>query len=436
VPQPVNLAEVVGSAVSDRGSGDRIAARREHRVVIITGNHLCFNPRALKEADALASAGYRVEVLAASMDAAAAAQDRALMATRSWTLTVVADLTGGTARKLRAFRHRAGKVAHRRFGWQNAWQLGYVAPELYRAAHSRDGLFIAHSEQALWVAARLAREGRKVGVDMEDWFSEDLLPAARQTRPVSLIADFERSLLAGGAYRVCTSRAMSEALAKAYRVPRPEVVYNVFPWSDRATLDGLRNDRRAEGPISIHWFSQTIGAGRGLEHLLAALPLLHAPVEVHLRGQPSRDWPALLAKHCAPECRPCVFVHPLVSNDELTSRIAEHDIGFAGEQPFCPSRDLTVTNKLFQYLLGGLAVVATDTSGQREIAEHAPAAIRLCRVGDVASLAAALNAWLDDRDELRRAKEAALTAARDRYCWEREADRVVAAADTALGVPR
>jgi len=54
-----------------------------------------------------------------------------------------------------------------------------------------------------------------------------------------------------------------------------------------------------------------------------------------------------------------------VDGDDLLSRIAEHDIGFAGEMPHCRSRDLTVTNKILQYLLAGLAVVASGTAGQR-----------------------------------------------------------------------
>ena len=44
-----------------------------------------------------------------------------------------------------------------------------------------------------------------------------------------------------------------------------------------------------------------------------------------------------------------MFVHPVVHNDELLSRIAEHDIGFAGEMKYCQSRDLTVTNKIFTF---------------------------------------------------------------------------------------
>jgi len=59
----------------------------------------------------------------------------------------------------------------------------------------------------------------------------------------------------------------------------------------------------------------------------------------------------------------------------LLSRIAEHDIGFAGEMKHCRSRDLTVTNKILQYLLAGIAVVAgnmADPSGDVDAVPCAP----------------------------------------------------------------
>jgi len=50
-----------------------------------------------------------------------------------------------------------------------------------------------------------------------------------------------------------------------------------------------------------------------------------------------------------------IKVHGLVSNTELLSRIAEHDIGVAWETPIIRSLDLS-------YLLAGLAVVVSETA--------------------------------------------------------------------------
>lgn len=210
------------------------------------------------------------------------------------------------------------------------------------------------------------------------------------------------------------------------------MVYNAFPWSDRQTLDGQFKDRRDRTVPSLHWYSQTLGAGRGLEELFAALPQVKRPLEIHLRGRLNKGVEDWLWSLVPENWRKHVFLHPLVPNEELLSRIAEHDIGFGGEQKYCRSRDLTVTNKILHYLLGGLAVVASDTAGQREVAEQADGAVRLYPVGDSLALAGAMNALLGSREALQSAKAAALQSAEQTFCWERQTPVLVNSVETAL----
>src|SRR5262249_53438318 len=146
---------------------------------------------------------------------------------------------------------------------------------------------------------------------------------------------------------------------------------------------------------SIHWYSQTLGQGRGLEDLIAALPLLKSEAQIHLRGQPAAGFEEWLRTQIPDELRSRVFVHGLVTNSELLSRVAEHDIGFAGEGKYCRSRDLTITNKILHYLLAGLAVVASDTAGQREVAGYGADAVLLSPSGDPAALTARLDSLLE-----------------------------------------
>jgi hypothetical protein len=128
-------------------------------------------------------------------------------------------------------------------------------------------------------------------------------------------------------------------------------------------------------------------------------------------------------------------VHALVSNTELLSRITEHDIGFAGETTLIRSRDLTVTNKILHYLLAGLAVVASETAGQREVAVQAPGGVFLYPSGDAPALAARLNTLLGSADALMRAKSAALAAAEETFCWERQEKALMESIHRALGPP-
>lgn len=394
------------------------------KIVLLTANCLCNNPRAVKEATALARAGHDVRVLGAWFDPDLKARDERILKDAPFRYEAVLDgtLAGpgiAAAHTIRRARSKAANVLHGLTGWESPQQLGAATGNLFARAQSRAAdLFIAHSEQALYVACRLMRTGRRVGVDMEDWFSEDLLPEARKRRPLRLLRRLERELLLAGAFASCPSRAMSEALSVEYGGKRPAVIYNAFPLAERQSIDDLRQDRRTGAGLSIYWYSQTLGPGRGLDDLVAALPLLDREIELHLRGKPAAGIEGWLMARIPERLRSRVFFHPQVPNDQLLSRIAEHDIGFAGEMKSCPSRDLTVTNKILHYLLGGLAVIASDTTGQKEIAAQAPGAVAIYESGNASSLAATIAKFVGSPEILARAKAASLQAAERTFCWE------------------
>ncbi len=410
-------------------------------IVILTGNHLCHNPRVLKEAATLARAGFDVEVLGAWVDASLKARDQKMMHGLTFRFVPVFDVakSNPVAKLQRLFlrlRNKLGQWAFAISASPNRAQFGYAFRALTHVAHRRKAvLFIAHSEVALLVARDLLGAGRRVGVDMEDWFSEDLLPEARKRRPIPLMRDLEQQLLQQGAYATCPSRAMSEALANTYKCSPPTVIYNSFQWADRDSLDHVLKDRKDPRLPSIHWYSQTIGHGRGLEDLLAALPHLEHEAEVHLRGQPIAGFDAWLSARVPEPWRHRVFVHSVVTNEELLSRISEHDIGFAGDMKYCKNKDLTVSNKILHYLLAGLAVVASDTAGQREIADQAPGAVLVYPSGDAYALAARLNALLESPEQLKRAKVAALWAGEQTFCWERQEQSLLEGIARAVGAP-
>jgi hypothetical protein len=402
-------------------------------IVILTGNHLCNNPRVIKEGTTLANAGYAVTAIGAWFDRGLKARDLEMQRSLPFSFKPAIDATENAPRWLRLrVSAKIGSIAYRLARFENRSQLGYAYSALRAASRQPANLYIAHSEAAMAVTTDLLHDGRLVGIDMEDWFSEDLPLEARKHRPVRLLRNLERKLLTLGGYSTCPSRAMSEALAKEFGCRQPTVVYNAFPWSDRESMDGLFKDRRDRRLPSIHWFSQTLGHGRGLEDLIAALPLLKHDVEIHLRGKPLSGFDSWLAHRLPEAWRGRIKVHGLVSNAELLSRITEHDIGFAGETPLIRSRDLTVTNKILYYLLGGLAVVASETAGQREVAVQAPGGVFLYPSGDVPALTARLDALLGSADALRQAKSAALAAAEGTFCWERQEKALLESINSAL----
>jgi glycosyltransferase involved in cell wall biosynthesis len=405
------------------------------KIIILIGAHLCTAPRPQKEAEALANAGHDVTVRGFWFDPELVKRDRILIANKKWRFEPIIDFQPTHRLNNWSIRlqSRLAKEQFQRFGTFSPELLGYGAKAMLKVARqTRADLTIVHSEAGLWVGNQLLNEGFRVGVDFEDWFSEDLLPAARATRPIAQLKKLESRLARECTYCLTTSHALAEALAEAYQTPKPTVIYNAFSWAERSQIDNQKRDRQNLKLPSLHWFSQTIGPGRGLETLFQALPHLTIPVEIHLRGnypESARQW---LEPLVTSEWRDRIFIHPTVANAELLSRIAEHDVGLALEYTDILSRNLTVTNKLFQYLQAGLAVIATDTAGQREILSQQPAIGRLIPNNDPVALALALKDLLCDSEKLTAVKAASLQAAKEQFCWEKQAEILLEAAELAL----
>jgi glycosyltransferase involved in cell wall biosynthesis len=405
-------------------------------IAIFSGSHLCHNPRVMKEAATLADAGYRVEVIGGWFDKTLKARDQELMPRVKFRFTPVLDLVekDGLKRFAARLQRKVGELAHFKGGLENTWQLGIFASALRRNACGSDAdLLIAHSEQAMAAVAEAGRRrGCRIGVDLEDWFSEDGTVEMRSLRPVPLLRSLEQFILSEGTHSTCPSRVMSHAIATEFRCSPPAVIYNAFAWSERRMLDRQIKDRRNLRLPSVHWYSQTLGHTRGLEDLFASLPYLTHDVEIHLRGRPVVGFDEWLTEKVPAEWRARIFSHGLVTNDELLSRIAEHDIGFAGEMKFCRNRDMAASNKFLHYLLAGLAVVASDTVGQREVADGAGGAVMIYPSGDPQALAGQLNALLASPEKLRTAKAAALVAAQATFCWERQTPTLLQSIEKAL----
>ena len=410
--------------------------KKSLKIVILSGNHLCHNPRVLKEADALAEGGHEVEILTSGVNPNYLRRDKRLAHGKKWKINaLMSELAGAQRFKTRAKR-LLGSLAHRWLRLENKWQLGEMAQHLYKESKRKGAdLYIAHSEPAMWAAEILRKTGESVAIDMEDWFSEDLLPVARKARPILMLKKLEKSLLCHGVHSSCTSEAMADALASTYGCRRPQVIRNVFPVKDREKMDGKWKDRPwmvkwlstndpkierpKDAPISIHWFSQTIGPGRGLEQLFQALEGVKGSWELHIRGN-LKGYEHWLEQCCPTEVKERLRVHEQVENEELLSRIAEHDIGYAGEPKTPPNKNLTISNKLFQYLQSGLAVIASDTKGQMEAAQKAGGAVQLYVAGSVDSLRRILIPLLRNSSKITHMKTDAWKAG-ERLSWANEA---------------
>jgi len=115
---------------------------------------------------------------------------------------------------------------------------------------------------------------------------------------------------------------------------------------------------------------------------------------------------------------------PRVRPHELAGYLGNSAIGVSSMLD-AANRRIGIPTKLFEYMAFGIPIVATDVGYQGEIMRDSKAGI-LVPPGDAAALAEAIaRLWNDP--ELRRSYGAAGRAAFfDRYCWEKEGEKLVA----------
>lgn len=434
-------------------------------ICIISSKHVSYNPRVVKEADALAAAGHEVTVVTVCNNRAQALLDEGVMASRGWRLLTVRYRRQGVAERLRWLRLTFRQKVHAKWLARLTLGLGVAEraqgrehPELKSLACAvHADLYVAHHAEALGAACAAARRHRaRFAFDAEDCHSEMFGHPVLPTQAADQ-ADMVRQLLAGSAsgprnpeqrrieylerkylphcdYLTAASDGIAEAYACKYGLDRPTPILNVFPLaplaahstSEREARASCRADPSHANPLRLYWYSQVIGPGRGLEEAVQALALLPVPAELHLRGSAQPGYVETLMNMAAGlAVGDRLHLHPPCPPDGLITEAARHDIGLALETGKEINNLLASSNKLFTYMNAGLAIIATDTPGQRSILEQTPLAGRLCRMNDPASLAEAIVHLLETPHALLRAQQASRAAAETRFNWELESKKLL-----------
>ena len=113
---------------------------------------------------------------------------------------------------------------------------------------------------------------------------------------------------------------------------------------------------------------------------------------------------------------------------------AAYDVGLVAETGCTPNRRIALTNKLFSYALAGIPMLLSDIPAHRQVQADANEAVRLFRAEDPASLAEALDGWLDAPPAvLARARAAAYRLGQECWNWEREQGRLLAEVASVIG---
>jgi glycosyltransferase involved in cell wall biosynthesis len=407
------------------------------RVTLLTTGQPSTNPRLVKEADALASAGFEVSVIGIRRAGWADASDTDLLAGRAWHARVLdpGRRRFGITRVASALRHRLARTAggRRSDAWLAA-ALNPVAPLLFGPARNqRADLYIAHNLAALpAAAAAAAATGARLGFDAEDFHSGQL---SGESAELEITRIAEARLIPGCDYLTAASPGIAQRYAPL-RSDAPTVLLNVFPRAERPASAVVPAGGE---PFRLYWFSQTIGPDRGLEDAVEAMGVLRDfEIELHLRGEWQPGYEAALralAARCGVPAGRVVGLPPAPAA-EMVRLAAPFHVGLALEDGRTVNRDIALTNKLFTCLLAGVPVVASTTTAQRWFCDEAGDGARGYAPGQPVALAAVLRSWITDPQALAASRRAAWALGERRFNWDIEQRTFLDVIERVLGEPR
>lgn len=389
-----------------------------------------FDYRVIKEADTLTAAGYRVTIVClppgpfegrpAQLGGATVVRHTAPRPLR--VLFRLLPRRRGSPRKATATPGVSGgaKAPEQRARLRVLREARALAGTLWlNLALARAGSRVpadivhAHDLDTLWAGTLIARKlGARLIYDSHELYPDMLAHSSQLYNGCWRL--IEHQLIARAAAVITVNQVLAHELRHRHRLPRlPAVVMNCPPLQPMPP-----RSEGGHGTIGMVYLGALLPE-RGLEVLLQALPSIDPRVVLHIRGSGSlRPW--LDVQVGDPSLKGRLIVHEPVPAEQLGATLAGMDIGVIPYVATSLNNYLCSPNKLFDYCMGGLAVVASDLPEiRRELGRHDAGLI--FPQGDPIALAATVNALAADPALLHRLGQAARRAAEDEFQWANQA---------------
>ncbi len=428
----VEIAGVAGRNASLPGPTSRVTtADKGLRVAMAVYGDITYDSRVQREAVALADAGHSVTVFCLAWSSARTPRFDG----RVDVIVIVPDRSGIVPGTASPFLDHRPTTRLQRLRARVGWLTGYVRNlrAWGRMAIERAGpvdVWHLHDFAALFAIAP------KVAVpfvyDVHDLFTETGT-GRRLPGPMRRAARaYEKRLVRRAEVVVAVNDGIAEDLERRCRPRNIVVVHNAAPrWTPPGSRPNLIRERLGLGPdVPIVLYHGILSQLRGLERLCEAMlePELADAHLVLLGYGQLRD--ALAEDAADPRFGGRIHVLDAVAPEELLPWVASADVGAMALPAATRNLVLATPNKLFECLAAGTPPVVSALPLMRRIVMDDPLGQlgAVCDASDTGSVARALAGILGLDAAAREALRArCLAAARERWNWETEVGRLVAA---------
>lgn len=385
------------------------------RLLVVTPAELTRDPRARRAASAAQKLGFGVVGLCGQISGETPVSLANISVVRVGPIgrTNPQWKTGGGARNESPWKRELRGV-------YRLIRLAARTRQLLRGGRQWGGVAVVHAHDfaTLPAAALLAREsGARLVYDAHELYADFEPDPPRVYR--ALASRLEGALARKADAVITVSEPIAGELERRFHLRRsPYVVLNAPELDEREPPEA-----QAKGPLRVI-YQGAFGTGRPLEDLLDAIRL--APGVALTLRVPRADPAALRDALSQWNLDGRVDVAEPLPPDELIPALHPFEVGVVFDRPLTMSAELSLPNKLFEYLMAGLAVVAPRLPGLAEIVEASGAGI-MYEPGRPEALAEVLEGLSGDRARVAELRRNARIAARGRLNAEAQRDALARA---------
>jgi len=355
------------------------------KVCLLSDHHLCINPRLWKEAFFYEKLGYEVVVLTMWQSNIFLEKDKQILSGHSIKYKAYLNIIPGenniVINYFYRIRKRLSSELHRFCKIGLSWSISHAPEKMYEEAVQQSAdLYVAHLECAFYVGRRLIKAGKKVAYDFEDWYSRDYLVPER---PVKLLQSLEIFAILNGLFITAASKSMADKIKKEYSSSRSiETIYNGFSISENFNQLDFVNSSTEKNIFKIIWFSRTVGPNRGIEYLVTALKHCKVKCELHLLGMPVDGYSAQINSIFPFNFGHQLYHHSFIEHNNILPFLGQFNLGLAIEESINDNKNLTISNKILQYIQAKIPILCSHTSGHLEVASYFPNTIHPVNIED------------------------------------------------------
>ena len=357
--------------------------KNSKKVCLLSDHHICINPRLWKEAFFYEKMGYEVVVLTMWQSNLFLEKDQQILSGHNIKyisyLNLIPCATSILNKYFYRIRKRLSSELHRFLKIGLAWSISHAPEKMFKVALAESAdIYVAHLECAFFVGRKLVNAGKKVAYDFEDWYSRDYLVPER---PVKLLQSLEKFAILYGIFITAASRSMADEIKKEYSSNSSiETIYNGFSIAEKFNKIQFCTPSAIKRVFRLIWFSRTVGPNRGIENLLKALKHCKVKCELHMLGILVDGFDQILYNHISDSNRHSLHFHHFIPHSELIQFLNSFDLGLALDLKINDNRNLTVTNKIMQYIQAELPVLCSNTIGHLEVASFFPNTIHVVNI--------------------------------------------------------